>query len=454
MKRLVVHSQLFFSTEVEYADVVIAGGGMVGTSLACALGNSEYMAGKEIRLLEASSNPGSKNWNELPYENRVSAITPGSKNFLEEIGVWSCIKSRRYNTFGNMKVWDGNGSVSLNSDEMGFQNMAYMVENSVIVESCSEIAASLKNNVSIDYNAKISKTVIPSTKQTSSSLGESLVDVHLENGNLIKTKLLVGADGFNSFVRQQADLKTYDYDYKQSAVVGTLHVQSEGENSTAWQRYLTSGPVALLPMSNNVSSLVWSTGREEAKRLMKVSDEQFVDEVNQTYARESNLRSSSTQSINDLIFSIIKPGSNASSSLSIPPVVTSVEAGSRGMFPLMLKHAVQYVKSRTVLIGDAAHRIHPMAGQGVNLGFGDVKCLVKTIENSIICGKDFGSLENLLSYETERQRHVVSIIAAINTLNALFSSTLPPVVMARGLGMQITDALPMVKERIVMYAMS
>lgn len=440
-----------------YADVVIAGGGMVGTSLACALGCSTAFKNQSICLLEASPVTVKKEWTSVPFENRVSAITPGSKSFFKGIDVWNKISARRYHPFQHMHVWDSSssGSISVDSKDVHEENVAYIIENSVIVESLLE-ATQESDNVQIKYETRINNVDFP-VAEAGNSYTEDLVTVHLENGDKIQTKLLIGADGFNSFVRGSAQMQTCDYDYKQSAVVATLKISSKDtKNQTAWQRFLQNGPIALLPIDDNYSSLVWSTSKEHAKLLMNLSEDEFVESINNVIqsSHETNTLVDTIASYAKYLITTIQPGRYASNFLVSPPIVTELQDKSRGMFPLGLKHSTHYVKSRLALVGDAAHRIHPMAGQGVNLGFGDVKCLTQLLETAVDHGEDIGALETLLPYETERQRRVIPIISAINALNSLFSSTLTPVIIARGLGLQAADVMSPIKDRIVKYAMN
>ena len=433
-----------------YADVVVVGGGMVGTSLACALANSNKFCHRKVVLLETATKEPNKNWKECPFENRVSSITPGSRAFLENIGVWDKVAARRCYPYQDMFVWDGlsSGNIHLDSADLKRSAMAHMVENSVLVESCMERVDEL--DVNVKFNAKIEDIVL----QEKSS---NLTSVKLQNGDVIRTKLVVGADGPNSYVRNKvAQIETMDYDYKQFAVVATLNVKCTGDiNRTAWQCFLPTGPIALLPLSHGVSSLVWSTTKENAKELVKDNPEVFVEKINEAVSQQ-NIHGDLPSFVNDALsklVSIAQPGFMSSRQVLSPPLVKSVEPSSRGMFPLMLKHSPFYVKSRLALVGDAAHRIHPMAGLGVNLGFGDAECLVRTIESALETGEDFGCLEELLPYETERQRHVVAVVGAITGLHQLFTTSVPPVVLLRTLGMHATNNLYPVKEQVIKYAM-
>jgi len=327
--------------------------------------------------------------------------------------------------------------------------MAHMVENSVLVESCMERVEEL-SNVQVRFDSQIKEVRLPSSSS-------QLASVELQNGDVIKAKLIVGADGPNSYIRNDvAQIKTMDYDYKQFAVVATLNVECQGNaNTTAWQRFLPTGPLALLPMSNNTSSLVWSTTKEMAKELVKDSEEVFVERINnavQLHGTQKGVVGAVNDTMSKLL-SVVQPGFLSSRHVCHPPLVQSVDPLSRGMFPLMLKHSPYYVKTRMALVGDAAHRIHPMAGLGVNLGFGDAECLVRGIESSVAVGEDLGSLEELLPYESERQRHVVAVMGAITGLHQLFSTDATPLVILRTLGLHATNNVHPVKDQIMKYAM-
>jgi len=440
-------------TSYRYADVVIVGGGMVGTSLSCALAHSLKSANQRIVLLETTSEEPHKNWKSTPYENRVSSITPGSKSFLESIGVWEKVTSRRCNPYKDMYVWDGvsSGNIYLNSADVDHLNMAYMVENSVLIESCMERARELESIIEIKFNTKVKDIALP-------GMSSSLASVKLQNGEVIRTKLVVGADGPNSFVRNNvAKIKTMDYDYKQFAVVATLGVNCRDNlNTTAWQRFLPTGPIALLPMSSDTSSLVWSTTKEKAQELLQETEEGFVEKINEALLGNRGFDRSSILGLAEdamsTLASVLQPGFLSSRYISRPPLVESVQHQSRGMFPLVLKHSPQYVKTRLALIGDAAHRIHPMAGLGVNLGFGDAECLSRSIASSLHIGEDIGCLEELLPYETERQRHVMAVVGAITGLHNLFSTSTAPLVLLRTLGLHLTNNISPVKDQIIKYA--
>jgi len=426
---------------------------MVGTALSCALANSQMFHDKKVILLEGGRDFGAgKNWNETPFENRVSSITPGSASYLGEIGVWDKVVARRAHPYDKMHVWDGlsPSSIDLNSADIDASEMAHMVENMVLVESCMERARELASVIDIRFNAKVTDIHMPERQG-------DLVDVQLANGDTIKSKLIVGADGPTSFTRRKADIQTVDYDYNQSAVVATVDVNCNGNtNDTAWQRFLPTGPIALLPLSQNVSNLVWSTTREQARELIKDDEETFVAKVNDALTSSQSGNDpmlDSARSFLNTLTSIMQPGRLASNSIHHPPLTTKVHHKSRGVYRLQQLHAPMYVKSRLALVGDSAHRVHVLAGLGVNLGIGDVKSLVETIETSISEGEDYGCLESLLAYETERQRHTVAVMGVINVLHQLFSTSALPVVLARTLGLQATDSLKPVKQQIIKYAM-
>ncbi|XP_047720691.1 ubiquinone biosynthesis monooxygenase COQ6, mitochondrial isoform X2 [Prionailurus viverrinus] len=405
-------------------DVVVSGGGLVGAAMACALGHDTHFCDKKILLLEAGPK---KVWEKLPetYSNRVSSISPGSATLLSSFGAWDHICNMRYRAFRRMQVWDACSEALIMFDKDNLDDMGYIVENDVIMCALTKQLEAVSDRVTVLYRSKAVGYTWPYPFPMTDS--SPWVHITLGDGSTLQTKLLIGADGHNSGVRQAAGIQNISWNYDQSAVVATLHLSEATENNVAWQRFLPSGPIALLPLSDTLSSLVWSTSHEHAAELVSMDEEKFVDAINSAFPTKVSAR-------------------------QLPPSVARVDARSRMSFPLGLGHAAEYVRPRLALIGDAAHRVHPLAGQGVNMGFGDISSLVHHLSAAAFNGKDLGSMSHLTGYETDRQRHNTALLAATDLLKRLYSTSATPLVLLRTWGLQATNAVSPLKEQIMAFA--
>ncbi|XP_060790230.1 ubiquinone biosynthesis monooxygenase COQ6, mitochondrial [Neoarius graeffei] len=431
-------------------DIIISGGGMVGTAMACSLGFEPNLKGRKILLLEAGPK---KEMDKVPevYSTRVSSISPGSATLLSGLGAWDHIVKLRCKPYQKMQVWDACSDALITFDKENLQDeMAYIVENDVIVAALTKQLQLLAGQVEVQYRTKVVKYTWPRPFQVADSI--PWVQVTLANGRTLQTKLLIGADGPNSMVRREAGIPTVKWNYDQSAVVAVLHLSEPTENNVAWQRFLPTGPIAMLPLSDTQSSLVWSTSHHHAEELLQMDEESFVDAINNAFWSNEN-QSDLVEAAGSLFrhtLSILMP--DGASTRQLPPSVAAVGPKSRVMFPLGMGHASEYIRHRVALIGDAAHRVHPLAGQGANLGFGDVVCLTRVLSQAAFSGKDLGNMQHLLEYETERQRHNLPMMAAIDIMKRLYSTNAAPLVLLRTFGLQATNALPPVKEQIIAYA--
>lgn len=442
----------------DFYDVTIVGGGMVGASLACALGFEPTLDDHKVILLEAA--PDKDDNITSVYSNRVSNITPGSKKLLESIGAWDHICNMRYKPFQRMQVWDACSDAHISFDpsrEIGDSSpdMGFIVENPVTIAALRKQLKVLDSRVKVLHGTKLKRLTLPDITRDmdAEDTSHSWATLELEDGKTMHSRLVIGADGPQSLVRKQAMMDCLSWRYDQSGVVATLHLGEITENVVAWQKFLPTGPIALLPLTENLSSLVWSTTPEHAKQLVSMEEDRFVDAVNNAFWEdlERNPLVDQATRISYLLSSVIQPWTT--SVTQSPPSVSAVEEGSRAMFPFGFSHATEYVRPRLALIGDAAHRVHPLAGQGVNLGFGDVACLRDVLSEAAHEGKDIGCLEHLLAYETKRQQSVVPMITAIDVLKRLYSTSSPLPVLARSVGLIATNALTPIKEQIVGFAM-
>ncbi|KAG7466425.1 hypothetical protein MATL_G00164600 [Megalops atlanticus] len=436
--------------ENELYDIIISGGGMVGTAMACSLGMDPNLEGKKILLLEAGNK---KTMDKVPeaYGIRVSSINPGSATLLSGIGAWDHIVNMRCKPYQRMQVWDACSDALITFDKENLEDeMAYIVENDVIVAALTKQLESLTDHVEVKYRTKVVKYTWPKSYQVADSI--PWVQVKLADGQTLQTRLLIGADGPNSMVRQEAGIPTVKWNYDQSAVVAVLHLSEPTENNVAWQRFLPTGPIAMLPLSDTASSLVWSTSHQHAEELLQLDEESFVDAINSAFWSSDN-HSELIETAGSLFrtaLSFLMP--SGTSTRQLPPSVAGIGPKSRVMFPLGMGHASEYIRHRVALIGDAAHRVHPLAGQGANLGFGDVACLTQVLSQAAFNGQDLGAMQHLLEYETQRQRHNLPMMAAIDLMKRLYSTNAVPVVLLRTLGLQATNAVPPVKEQIMAFA--
>ncbi|GFT71759.1 ubiquinone biosynthesis monooxygenase COQ6, mitochondrial [Nephila pilipes] len=406
-----VHSTRYLSVIPEDAeklskttwDVIISGGGMVGCALAASIGSSPSLSEKKILLLETS--PKTEYKPDLnKYSNRVCALNKNTKDLFDSFHAWEKICSIRMKEVRKMVVWEAcsDARISIQHDDM--QNeIAYIVENDVILNALWKTIDRLSDKIHVLRGMKAADYSLPSNET-------DLVTVDLQNGIPLKTKLLIGADGVNSHVRNKMNIKYISWNYDQKGIVATLKLSEPTENIVAWQRFLPTGPIALLPLREDLCSLVWTVSLPMCEKLLQMPEEQFVDSLNSALWDEEKKISVVESAIGSLknAISSLTPGSEPVRQL--PPSILSVESNSRAAFPLGLGHATEYVAPRVALIGDSAHRVHPLAGQGVNLGFGDVKCLTECLEKSVYDGDCIGSRKNLLEYETKRQRHVIPTI--------------------------------------------
>lgn len=356
----------------------------------------------------------------------------------------------RYRAFRRMQVWDACSEALIMFDKDNLDDMGYIVENDVIMHALTKQLEAVSDRVTVLYRSKAVSYTWPCPFLMADS--SPWVQITLGDGSTLQTKLLIGADGHNSGVRQAAGIPNVSWNYDQSAVVATLHLSEATENNVAWQRFLPSGPIALLPLSDTLSSLVWSTSHEHAAELVRMDEEQFVDAVNSAFWSDANHTDfvDSAGSLLQHALALLRP--TKVSARQLPPSVARVDAKSRVLFPLGWGHAAEYVRPRVALIGDAAHRVHPLAGQGVNMGFGDISSLAHHLSSAAFNGRDLGSMSHLTGYETERQRHNTALLAATDLLKRLYSTRATPLVLLRTWGLQATNAVSPLKGQIMAFA--
>lgn len=394
-------------------DILIIGGGMVGSCVAALAGSDSELRDARIALLEARPielAPGDD------VDLRVSALSRASQRILESVGAWSGLPSQHLSKYTDMVVWDargkpaGDAALRFSASETHEAELGHIVENRRVQWALCDTAV---------YRQRVTQL----TGQLSGlEIGDKAATVTLADGRRITAGLVVGADGAQSVSRRLVGIETRGWDYEQRAFV--THMRTElPHRCTAWQRFLPEGPIAFLPLADGRSSLVWSTTPTHAEKLMSATDEALGAEL----------------------------------SAAIDHVLGRVEAcGPRGQFPLRLIHARDYCRSRFVLVGDAAHAVHPLAGQGVNLGFMDCAALVQTLADARAAGVSLDGLAELRvlrRYERWRKSENVVALGLIDGLNRVFSTANPLLGWARRSGLTAVDQTPPLKRFFMGRAM-
>ncbi len=385
-------------------DLIIVGGGMVGLTLACALGQREFRIAV-VEVFEPSDITLGDD-----YELRVSAISKSSQQVFENISAWQGMLKRRASAYQQMHVWDatGDGKIHFDAADLGVDNIGHIIENRAIQFALYEQCKMLQS-VSLYCPQQVSEFKYTET-------GSELL---LDGGELISSRLLIGADGANSKVRDVAGITINKSAYEQKGVVTTVQ-STMHHQETAWQRFLPSGPLAFLPMSDGRCSIVWSANNDFADELMAMDDDQFSRQLEQAFDYK----------------------------------LGKVEAiAQRAAFPLVRRHAENYVKAGVALIGDAAHTIHPLAGQGVNLGILDAATLAEVIIAARARGQNIASLNTLRKYERWRRADNSLMMYSMSGFKNLFGNEQPTVSLFRNSGLNLIDSLGFVKHKFMRHAL-
>jgi ubiquinone biosynthesis monooxygenase Coq6 len=441
-----------FSTTVqpqkrrELYDVAIIGGGPVGNAMACSLGHSKLLNDKRVLLLEASQ-PTRLGSPPEKYSNKVFACGPAAIQMFKDLGIWQTLVNYRVKEVAGLYVLDACSRSKVQFyPQLGVEAVSHLIEDGAITKALYGRTADNCPNVEIRTGVKVENCRIPNSLSEPATL-------KLSNGEEINALLVIGADGNKSIVRQAMGVQTTRWDYDQMAIVCTLSVDLIGENTIAWQRFTPLGPIALLPVTDKLSSLVWTSKTEDARRLMALPPDQFVDELNHylfTNAAQDPIANQAL-GIMDQVAKCLR-FTDTPESIKQLPTVLQIQHDSRAAYPLGFNHASTYVKTRSALIGDAAHRIHPLAGQGVNLGWSDVRFLTASLEKACKEGADLGSLTYLSDYDSQSHKHNVPVMIAVDWLNRLYRTSFAPLVFLRSIGLHAVDKITPIKDLIVSRA--
>ncbi|WP_440615323.1 UbiH/UbiF/VisC/COQ6 family ubiquinone biosynthesis hydroxylase [Cysteiniphilum sp. 6C5] len=371
-------------------DVMVVGGGMAGLSLSLGL----VQNGFKVAVVEVGHIV--KSFDEAAVPKRVSAINAASQDLLNELGVWHSIANRRINNYVAMDVWDQNSSAQLNlkAEECSLQSLGAIVENDLIVAQLYQ--ALMKSDVAIFEHSKIT-TLTSHVSHTA---------ITLDNGKALEAALIVGADGANSFIRQQYDFDCTVKPYQQHAIVANVKTTKPHQN-IAYQRFLKKGVLALLPLCDPyLCSIVFSVASDELTKFNEMDDKTFNEYLSIT--AEGKLGELQLQS-------------------------------QRMSFELIERHVDSYYKHGVVLIADAAHTIHPLAGQGINLGFADVRALVEILTEASHLRRNIADISTLAKYARKRQFDNQLMIHAMQGLKQLFCNDHPLIKPLRALGMNAVN---------------
>ncbi|WP_165857381.1 FAD-dependent monooxygenase [Marinobacter sp. JSM 1782161] len=399
-------------------DVIIVGAGMVGAALANGLGR----AGLTVALLDRQT-PPAFHADETP-DLRVSALSAGSEAYLERLGAWSRIHAMRLTPYARLSVWDatehplsrllppGRLRTTFDAAPLGRDHLGHIVENRVTQAALWDQAGSI-NTIS-----RLTPVEIDSVSES----GEG-VHLHLADGTQLQGQLLVGADGAQSAIRQMAGIGVTRDQYGQQALVASVRYAGAPQDIT-WQAFHPSGPRAFLPLhadgDHSWASLVWYDSPARIAELRQLPDDAFLAEVARAFPAD------------------------------LPPLQA---LAGRGSFPLARQHAKTYASGRTVLVGDAAHTINPLAGQGVNLGFQDAEALQQLLVEARRAGLPLSDTALLQRYEARRRPANQRMMLAMDLFYHAFSNRLPPLHLARNLGLALANSLPFARHQVARYAM-
>lgn len=390
---------------MQSVDVAIVGGGMVGLAVACGLqGSGLRVAVLEQRVPEPLAA-------DAPPQLRVSAINAASEKLLTRLGIWQDILSRRASCYHGMEVWDKDsfGHISFDDQSMGYSHLGHIVENAVIHYALWN-KAQQSSDITLFAPAELQQV----------AWGENETFLTLKDGSMLTARLVIGADGANSWLRNKADIPLTFWDYQHHALVATIRTE-EPHEAVARQVFHGEGILAFLPLSDpHLCSIVWSLPPQEAQRMQQASEDEFNRALNIAFDNRLGL--------------------------------CKVES-ERQVFPLTGRYARQFAAHRLALVGDGAHTIHPLAGQGVNLGFMDAAELIAELKRLHRQGKDIGQYIYLRRYERSRKHSAALMLASMQGFRDLFSGANPAKKLLRDIGLKLADTLPGVKPQLIRQAM-
>ena len=390
-------------------DIAIIGAGVVGLATALSLAPT----GLQISLFDAQPKPitGPQERALSDWDRRVTALTPESIRFLKSLNAWSSIEeSRRGGAYTDMFVWDseGTGHVHFTAGDLNIESLGTIVESSLTTRALIS-AAEVAPNISIHWGTRLeSMDVEAEGVRFTTSLGDAVI-----------ADMAIGADGGRSKSRELAGMRTREWRYGQNAIVATIRVEPH-HSRACWQAFLPSGPLALLPLADDdLCSIVWSLDDALSDHWIQADHDAFVAGLNRALAGRGP---------------------------------QALDVSERQMFPLIQCHAVDYFKGRFVLVGDAAHSIHPLAGQGINLGLSDAQTLGSEIVRAYERGADWCSPQVFSRYERQRKGDNLGMMATMQAFKWGFGSKNPAVTLMRNIGLNSVDALPIAKRWFVQQA--
>lgn len=381
-------------------DIAIIGGGLVGASLASALKNS----GLRLALIEGQPLPGL----DSGWDSRIYAFTPGNADFLKECGAWQRLDASRVQQVEEMRVFGDTGSrLNFSAYEIGAPELAFIMESRLLQHALWE-----------DLHDQSNLTLLQPAQCAEMSLQEDTAHLKLKDGREIRAKLIVGADGRDSWARNQTLMPEVPTPYHQHGVVANFSI-GKAHRGIAYQWFTPDGILALLPLPGKRISIVWSVSPERSAELLALTHEEFSARVSEA----------SNHTLGEL------------------QVITAPAA-----FSLRVLNLAHITKPRLALVGDAAHNVHPLSGQGVNLGLRDVRELVKVLLQR---GElDCGDLRLLRRYEQARQSDIMSMQLATDSLKNLFVNDNPLLRALRNIGLTATNKIVPLKKMLIRHALN
>ncbi|WP_424406362.1 FAD-dependent monooxygenase [Pasteurella sp. PK-2025] len=383
-------------------DIIVVGGGMVGA--ACALGLGQL--GQKIQLIEHAPLP--QFIPDSPYDLRISAISVASVNLLKKLNAWQYIEKTRICPYRALETWETDGfSTHFHSQELNLPELGFMIENNLIQLGLWQAISHIENI----------QTTVGSKIQQVKKCGENW-QIFLENGDIYEAPLIIAADGANSQLRQIAGIGITGWQYRQSCLLITVDTEIE-QQETTWQQFYPSGPRAFLPLLGKQACLVWYDSPQRISQLKHLSKEQLALEIEQAF----------------------------------PAKLGKVKVQTANSFPLTRRHAQTYFKQGIVLVGDAAHTINPLAGQGVNLGFKDVKIVLQEMERAIKAGENLASDHVLSRYERKRKPDNLLMQSGMDLFYKAFKEDILPLKIVRNLALFTINKATPIKKQALKYAL-